>query len=542
MSNGFAKLLDCTLRDGGYYCDWDFEPALVEFYFEAMAALKVDYVELGLRSLKNSGFKGGFAYTTDSFLDDLDIPIELHNKIGVMVNASELVSDVDDVFSVLQSLFAPKKDSLVTLVRVACHVDEFNKVLPAAKWLKEQGYLVGFNLMQVADRNDDEIAALARQASENPIDVLYFADSMGSLAPAQVQHIVGVIRGSWAGEIGIHTHDNMSQALANSMAAINSGATWVDSTVTGMGRGPGNVQTEYLALALESYREQTGSITPLLKLVNQYFKPMQVKYGWGSNSYYYLAGKFGIHPTYIQHMLADIRFTEEDVLAVIDHLKVRGGKKFSMHALDLARDLYSGEPNGKWEPETQLGNKEVLLLGTGQGVEKHRAAIENYIRIHNPIVVALNTQSSIEQGLITLRVACHPIRLLADCQVHANLSQPLITPVTMLSQEVKEVLAGKELYDFGLQVQAGEFNVSSSHCTVPTSLVMMYALAVAASGKASKVLLAGFDGYPAGDPRNAETMQLFEMFQESPGSIPLLSITPTIYRLPTVSVYGLLSK
>jgi 4-hydroxy 2-oxovalerate aldolase len=237
------KLLDCTLRDGGYYNSWDFSPDLVQAYLESMTALKVDYVEIGLRSLKNEGFKGGFAYSTDHFLKALDIPNELEGKIGVMVNASELVVKTPGLVSLLEKLFTASSKSPVSLVRIACHVYEFEQALPAASWLQDKGYRVGFNLMQIADQSDNNILHLAQKANNSPIDALYFADSMGSLNPRQVTHIVNVIRQGWKGEIGIHTHDNMAQALANSKAAVEAGVTWVDATVTGMGRGPGNVQT-----------------------------------------------------------------------------------------------------------------------------------------------------------------------------------------------------------------------------------------------------------------------------------------------------------
>lgn len=534
-----VKLVDCTLRDGGYYNNWDFESDLVVAYLEAMAALKVDFIEVGLRSLQNTGFKGGFAYSTDAFLSNLDIPSELDGKIGVMINASEFVQQHLDLTTVLEKLFAPKSQSPVNLVRIACHVYEFASALPAATWLKSQGYLVGVNLMQIADRSDDEIISLARLASDYPIDVLYFADSMGSLNPAQVKRIVGLIRQAWKGEIGVHTHDNMNQALANSMAAAEAGVAWMDSTVTGMGRGSGNVQTEYLTLALAPYRQQQGNITKLLELVRKHFKPMQEYFGWGTNPYYYLAGQYGIHPTYIQHMLSDNRFTEEDMLAVIDHLKVEGGKSFSLNTLDAARHFYSGEPRGQWQPKTYFQGREVLLLGTGPSAAKHQRAIENYIQQYNPIVLALNTQSAIAQELIDLRVACHPIRLLADCDTHVELRQPLITPASMLPQDVLDSLAGKELLDFGLKVQGESFMVTDNYCVIPNSLVVSYALAVLTAGKAKRILLAGFDGYSPDDPRQKEVDLVFTLFLADPQHSPILSITPTRYEVPVVSVYAL---
>ncbi|MDT9195887.1 MAG: aldolase, partial [Limnospira sp. PMC 1245.20] len=68
------KLLDCTLRDGGYYNAWDFPRDIVIDYLNAMKAAGVDIVELGFRSLKNQGFKGACAYTTDDFLRSLPLP------------------------------------------------------------------------------------------------------------------------------------------------------------------------------------------------------------------------------------------------------------------------------------------------------------------------------------------------------------------------------------------------------------------------------------------------------------------------------------
>src|SRR5690554_5996322 len=136
-------LLDCTLRDDDYYNAWDFSPDLINDYLAAMQAAGVDIIELGLRSLKNSGFNGACAYTTDEFINSLPLPEGI--TIGVMVNGSELVGELPQQ-EALQRLF-PKaaSDSPVDLVRIACHVHEFKKALPAATWLKERGYLVGFN-------------------------------------------------------------------------------------------------------------------------------------------------------------------------------------------------------------------------------------------------------------------------------------------------------------------------------------------------------------------------------------------------------------
>lgn len=304
------KFLDCTFRDGGYYNAWDFPPELIHQYLDAMQAAGVDVVELGFRTLKNQGFQGPCAFTTDEIIRSLTIPAGL--TIGVMVNGNELVGEVPQQ-EALERLFPnAAADSPVDLVRIACHVHEFEKALPAVTWLKERGYQVGFNLMQVADRTEEEVKALARQAKAYPMDALYFADSMGSMNPDQAAQIIQWFRSEWEGPMGIHTHDNLGLALSNTLRALDEGVTWVDSTVTGMGRGPGNARTEELAIEIAERRGKSVNMVPLMVLLREHFTPMQAHYGWGTNPYYYLAGKYGIHPTYIQEMLSDSRYSRTE--------------------------------------------------------------------------------------------------------------------------------------------------------------------------------------------------------------------------------------
>ena len=532
------NILDCTLRDGGYYNNWDFEPEIVQDYLLAIANLQIDFVEIGFRTLKNNKFNGGFAYCSDIFLNNINIPSGLKDKIAVMINGSE-IADPETQNENLIKLFKPKKESSVNLVRIACHVHEFISCLPASSWLKGQGYLVGFNLMQVANLKLTEITKLAQVASEYPIDVLYFADTMGSLNPQQVKDIVYAFKLGWKGVLGIHTHDNMGQAIANSLSALDSGVTWIDATVTGMGRGPGNAQTEYLILALSKYRKSQGDPTKLFELIRKHFKPLQNFYGWGTNPFYYLAGLNGIHPTYIQEMLKDKRYNEVEIIAVINYLKNNGGKKFNKETLEYSRQFYSGKPRGSWQPNCLLKNKTILILGSGPSIKKHQAELESFIRQSQPYVMALNTQSEICQDLIDVRAACHPIRLIADYNEHQKLQQPLILPLSNLPKYVKTKYKNKELFDFGISVTNNEFKFHDKYCELPTLLVISYALAIASSGQANQILLAGFDGYSSEDTRMKEMNLILKVYQASVNSLPLISITPTRYEIPVKSVYGL---
>ena len=192
MSTLEPVLIDCTLRDGGYHNDWDFPVDLIEEYLQAMGAISVDVVELGFRGSEAEGFRGGCAYTTDRFIEGLTIPEGL--TIGVMVNAGELVQSPYGVSGAVDRLFTAAADSRVSMVRVASHVAEFDGALEATTRLHELGYRVGVNLMQIGDRTDREVEEVARRAAACPPDVLYFADSLGSMDPDQTAHMVRVLR------------------------------------------------------------------------------------------------------------------------------------------------------------------------------------------------------------------------------------------------------------------------------------------------------------------------------------------------------------
>ncbi len=529
-------LLDCTLRDGGYYNAWDFPADVVQKYLTAMRAARVDIVELGFRFLKNSGFKGACAYATDDWLRSLNLPEDL--SIAVMANGADLLTDLGLEASLERLFPEPAGTSPVDIVRIACHFRELEDIYPATQWLNDRGYRVGLNLMQISDRTDEEVLQFAERASAFPIEVIYFADSMGGMRPEAAVRIVELMKSRWQGPIGIHTHDNIGMALENTLQACAAGASWLDATVTGMGRGPGNARMEELVIEAEAMRGDKANFVPLMELINSYFGPMKAKHGWGSNPYYFLSGKYGIHPTYIQEMLSDPRYNEEDVLAVIEHLRTGGGQKFSAERLHNARDFYSAPANGDWCPQDSIQGREVLLLGTGPSVDIYRDALESYIARDKPLVVALNTQSDIAPELIDLRFASHPVRMLADWEEQLRLPQPLVTPFSSLPDEIRQALSGKDVLNFGMQVQPGEFSFGKTSCVTPTFLVLAYALAALTSGQPSRILMAGFDGFSADDPRKAEVDNILTAYRTK-SDLELFAITPTKYELPTISLYAL---
>ena len=105
--------------------------------------------------------------------------------------------------------------------------------------------------MQIATLNINEIKKFSSNFKEFKPNVLFFADSTGTLKTEHIDSIIKSLRLNWMGDIGIHAHDNMHRALINTLEAHNKGAKWLDSTVNGLGRGPGNTKTEDLVFELK---------------------------------------------------------------------------------------------------------------------------------------------------------------------------------------------------------------------------------------------------------------------------------------------------
>ena len=528
------KILDCTLRDGSYYNNWDFPIPIIDQYLDALSSCNIDIVELGLRSASNNRYKGALAFTSEVFLEKIKLPPDL--KIGVMVNAAEFV-DLD--FNKLKLIFPlDKTESKVDLVRIATHYSDSDTAFLISDYLKNKGFSVGVNLMQISEYGHNEITEFSIRASMHMPDVLYFADSLGTLKPPDIGHIVGSIREHWNYPVGIHSHDNMGLALENLLTARELGVTWFDSTVTGMGRGPGNVKTEELLIEVDNYFETSRNIVPLLRVIEDYFLPLQNYYKWGKNFYYYLAGKYSVHPSYIQEMLSDSRYEITEKLSVINHFANGGGNRFNSSKLNIARDFYLEEPRGRWSPREALESKNILLLGSGPSVKSHMPAIIDYISNHQPIVFALNTSCELATEYVDYRLACHPVRILADSKALNAQSNQIITPYSMLPPNIIQNLDKTLVLDYGLKIESNTFTVFDKYCVLPSILVLAYSLAVATAGHASRVLLAGFDGYPLGDPRNDEVNKVFSCYNSVTRKLPIISITNTLYKVPTVSIYG----
>lgn len=523
------KILDCTLRDGGYYNNWDFSDKLVGKYVDGINKSNIDIVEVGFRFLKKDNL-GKFSLTKESLLNKLKFKKDL--SLAVMINGSDFLSK-ENYKNLIKKHFLKKKFSKISLIRIATHLRDIKKIIPHIKLLKNYGYNIALNLMQIDKVTNKDLKNLLRMLKkDNSVDVFYFADSFGNLSPKSVKKICNVIQSNWNKSFGFHAHDNCGLAFKNCLAAISQGAEWIDSTIQGMGRGAGNLKTEEILKYLKKKQINNYNTLPIVKIANTDFNKLKQKYNWGKSLYYYLSAKKNIHPSYIQEILADKRYNQKEILKIINHLS--NIKSSSFNPIKL-QNLLNENMNFKncWNGLEWCKNKNILILGQGNSIKKHYNKILDFIDKKKCQVLSLNINKDMKDKYIKYYLACNETRIMIDYKQYLNFPKKTILPIGRISKVMKKNFP-KEIKDFGMIVKKDRFNVSSNYCEIPNNLAISYALAISLIGKAKNIFLAGFDGYKKRKNLDIQMREFLSFLKKKHAYIKLKSVTPTNYNLKRV--------
>ncbi len=292
------KVLDCTIRDGGLVNDHRFEDSFVRRVYETCVAAGVDYMELGYkadRKIFPDSTAGPWKFCTEDDLrrivgDNASTAGAAEGngiKLSVMADAERTDYHTD---------ILPRDQSVLSCIRVACYVHQVPTALDMIKDAHDKGYETTFNLMALSTVQERELFDALEVVAESPVDVAYVVDSFGSFYSEQVRDMTGrfVKLFHEAGkEVGIHAHNNQQLAYANTIEAMLAGATWLDTTIAGLGRGAGNCPTELL---LGFLKNPKFHLRPVLQCAQDLFVPLSKELDWGYSIPYMLTGQLNIHP------------------------------------------------------------------------------------------------------------------------------------------------------------------------------------------------------------------------------------------------------
>ncbi len=211
-------------------------------------------------------------------------------------NPNMKIAVMSDIGRTVSSELLPKSESVVDMIRIATYIHQ----LPAAIELIEEAHAKGYettvNIMAISKSFDDELNEVLEQLRKTNVDIIYIADSFGSFYPEQINKLTEKYLGyaeKTGKKIGIHAHNNLQLAYANTIEAMMYGASFLDVTISGLGRGAGNCPLELLIGFLKNPKYK---LMPVLKFIEEYIVPLEKELDWGYSIPYMLTGQLNEHP------------------------------------------------------------------------------------------------------------------------------------------------------------------------------------------------------------------------------------------------------
>ena len=263
------KVVDCTLRDGGLVNDFGFSDEFVKDLYNTNIASGVDYMEFGYKADKDMFDVDKFGKW--KFCNDQDIL----NVVGDKDNNLKISVMADVGRTNFKRDICEKANSPVDLIRVATYIHTIPSALEIVEYCKKMGYETTINIMAVSKSNDSDLDDALELIGRSCVDTIYIVDSYGSLYPEQMRRLAEkyIECGEKYGKsIGIHAHNNQQLAFANTIETLTMGVSYLDSTVSSMGRGAGNCPTELLLGFLKNPKYH---ITPVLKFIENHINKLK---------------------------------------------------------------------------------------------------------------------------------------------------------------------------------------------------------------------------------------------------------------------------
>ncbi len=467
------KILDVTLRDGGCVNNFNFGLDYMNKILNALELSSIDYIELGYLDSKN-----GSIDNRTQFLDEKCI--YQHFLINKKEN-SKYVAMID--FGKFDVNKLEKRNSKgIDGIRLCFHKkDRFNMV-DSCKKILELGYECFVQPMLTLRYSKEEllefISLINNQLAE--INGLYIVDSFGEMRESDLKNLFSLFDKHLNKNItiGFHSHNNLQLSYSNAINLINIPTErhiMLDSSIMGMGKGAGNLNTELLLEHVNLISKSKYKIDPLLNIIDTVIKPLHNEYKWGYSVEYYLSSINHCTPSYAshfynKHMLPISKIN--DLLSLIsEEKKISFDKEY---AEQLYQDYnesktFNDEPTLEYL-SSNIKEKDVLIIGPGQSINNYANDIIACSK--NKYIISLNfVPTFIKPDLI----------FITRHDLFAQLQDKNIIVASNLSTDNKLVLEYKRWIE-------KEFdNIYDSSA--------VFALKVACFCRANSITLAGLDGF-----------------------------------------------
>ena len=290
------NLLECTLRDGGYITDWRFSPQMIIDTIQTCINSNLDFVEVGYLNHKPYQ-KGSTQFQTIEQIGDF-IP---KNRKNSMILA------MADIQQFLPGDLTPYTGNSIDGIRVVFYKHQIEDALIMCKAVKEAGYKLFVQPMVTIDYTLDEYAALSKRIDPYAVSIV---DSFGYMIKSDFRQYFKIVDNLLPLEtaIGFHSHNNMNLSFITGQDILEYQTTRhliIDSSLYGMGRGAGNLQTELIANYYNTVLGNKYDILPIIEIISKYIMPIYNVKSWGYSPYFFLTGLYHCHPNYVTYLLQE---------------------------------------------------------------------------------------------------------------------------------------------------------------------------------------------------------------------------------------------
>lgn len=321
MAERSLEILDVTLRDGSHAMRHAFTEQQVRDTARGLDSAGVNYFEV----THGDGLGGSSLQYGLSAVDELKL-IEAAADTCKAAKVSVLLIPGIGIKEDLQD--AVKAGA--KMVRVATHVTEADVAAQHIALGRELGLkTVGF-LMMAHMASAEKIVEQAKLFESYGAEIVYVTDSAGYMLPHEVKERISALKQSVSCEIGFHGHNNLSMAMANTVAAVEAGATYIDGSLRALGAGSGNTQTEVMVAVLERLGYNTGiDLYSVMDVANDVVAPFMQRPQEVTGSSL-IMGYSGVYSSFLLHTQAAAKkfgVDERDILVELGRMKAVGGQE-----------------------------------------------------------------------------------------------------------------------------------------------------------------------------------------------------------------------
>lgn len=293
------RLLDCTLRDGGYITNWVFGKDNMSRIINDLTSANLDMVEIGYLNQNADGTDKSMFKTIE------DASQSIPKNRG-----KTLYLAMVDVGRFLPENIVEHQDRYIDGIRVAFYKHQMVDAMTMCRAVVQAGYKLFIQPMVTADYSETEYKDMIAQILEfNPYAV-YIVDSFGYMTKEDVRRYWDILDAQLTSNtlIGFHAHNNMQVAFENAQSLFEYKTNRdiiIDSSLYGMGRAAGNLKTERIISYYNQLVENKYDMSSIMPLIEDIIYPIYKEQQWGYSQYYFLTAKYRCHPGYAIYLLGD---------------------------------------------------------------------------------------------------------------------------------------------------------------------------------------------------------------------------------------------